>query len=89
MSPDPTDALKAFEKKYDLHFTFLSDPDHATLEAYGAWGDRPGRGPGVIRSTVLLSPDGKVENVWYRVTADGHAAHVLETLDAAEGATRS
>jgi peroxiredoxin Q/BCP len=82
MSPDQPDALEAFIRKYDLHFTFLSDPEHATLEAYGAWGDRPGRGPGVIRSTVLLSPDGTVENAWYRVTADGHAAHVLGALDA-------
>jgi peroxiredoxin Q/BCP len=86
MSPDPPDALKRFREKYDLHFTFLSDPDHGVLERYGAWGDRPGRGPGVIRSTVLIDPDGDVAEAWYRVTPDGHAVSVLETLDAAENA---
>lgn len=85
MSPDPPDALKRFREKYGLHFTFLSDPDHGVLERYGAWGDRPGRGPGVVRSTVLLAPDGTVETAWYRVTADGHAMSVLQMLEA-EGA---
>ncbi len=82
MSPDPPEALKAFREKYDLDFTFLSDPEHGTLEAYGAWGDRPGRGPGVIRSTVLIAPDGKIEDAWYRVSPDGHAAQVLAALPA-------
>ena len=86
MSPDQPDALTAFREKYDLHFTFLSDPAHAVLEQYGAWGERPGRGPGVIRSTVLLSADGVVDDAWYRVTADGHAASVLETMDSTDGA---
>ena len=85
MSPDPPDALARFREKYDLHFTFLSDPDHSVLERYGAWGDRPGRGPGVIRSTVLIAADGTVDDAWYRVTADGHAANVLQTVEA-EGA---
>ena len=85
MSPDPPDALQRFREKYDLRFTFLSDPDHGVLEKYGAWGDRPGRGPGVIRSTVLLGADGNVEDAWYRVTADGHAASVLQSLET-EGA---
>jgi len=80
MSPDQPEALQSFREKYDLHFTFLSDPDHGMLEAYGAWGERPGRGPGVIRSTVLIAPDGKIERAWYGVTADGHAEEVLAAL---------
>jgi peroxiredoxin Q/BCP len=87
MSPDPPGALEAFCGKYDLRFTFLSDPDHKTLDAYGAWGERPGRDPGVIRSTVLLGPDGNVDKVWYRVAPDGHAAQVLEALSSSEGKT--
>jgi peroxiredoxin Q/BCP len=77
MSPDPPEALKAFREKYDLGLTFLSDPEHRTLEAYGAWGERPGRPEGVIRSTVLISPDGAVERAWYGVKPDGHAEEVL------------
>lgn len=80
MSPDPVEALRAFQDHYGLHFTFLSDPDHSTLEAYGAWGERPGRGEGVIRSTVLIGADGTIERAWYGVTADGHAQQVLEAL---------
>lgn len=80
MSPDPVEALDAFCGKYELKFTFLSDPDHRTLEAYGAWGDRPGRGEGVIRSTVLIAPDGTVEKTWYGVKPDGHAEEVLAAL---------
>ncbi len=79
-SPDPVDALKSFRDKYTLRFTFLSDPEHRTLEAYGAWGDRPGRGPGVIRSTVLIAADGTVERAWYAVKPDGHAEEVLAAL---------
>ncbi len=50
------------------------------MAAYGAWGDRPGHGDGVIRSTVLLGPDGKVKKAWYGVKADGHATAVLQAL---------
>lgn len=80
MSPDPSDALKRFQEKYDLHFTFLSDVAHGTLAAYGAWGDRPGRGEGVIRSTVVIGTDGKIEHAWYAVKPDGHAVEVLAAL---------
>jgi len=80
MSPDPVEALHAFRVKYDLKLTFVSDPDHATLEAYGAWGERPGRGPGVIRSTVLIGSDGRIEQAWYGVKPDGHAQEVLASL---------
>lgn len=80
MSPDPVDALRAFKAKYDLHLTFVSDTDRSTLEAYGAWGERPGRGPGVIRSTVLIGSDGRIERAWYGVKPDGHAAEVLAEI---------
>jgi peroxiredoxin Q/BCP len=50
------------------------------MAAYGAWGDRPGRGEGVIRSTVLLAADGTVKRAWYGVKPDGHAKEVLEAL---------
>lgn len=80
MSPDPSEDLRRFREKYDLHFTFLSDVDHRTLEAYGAWGERAGRGPGVIRSTVVIGADGTIERTWYGVKPDGHAAEVLDSL---------
>lgn len=80
ISRDEPDALDRFCRKYDLHLTFLSDPDHSVHEAYGAWGDRPLRGMGVIRSTVLVGADGAVEKAWYGVGANGHADEVLAAL---------
>jgi thioredoxin-dependent peroxiredoxin len=80
VSPDEAGSHVRFRNKYGLKFTLLSDPGHQTMAAYGAWGDRAGRGEGVIRSTVLLEPDGTVKRAWYGVKADGHAAEVLQAL---------
>jgi len=81
VSPDAPESHVKFRDKCGLRFTLLSDPGHETMAAYGAWGDRPGRGEGVIRSTVLLGTDGTVKKAWYGVKADGHAAEVLRTLE--------
>ncbi len=80
VSPDAPDSHVKFRNKYGLTFTLLSDPAHQAMESYGAWGERPGRADGVIRSTVLLGPDGTVKRAWYGVKADGHAADVLQAL---------
>lgn len=82
VSPDAADSHVRFRNKYGLRFPLLADPDHQTLAAFGAWGERSGRGEGVIRSTVLLGPDGTVTRAWYGVKADGHAAEVLKALGA-------
>jgi len=71
---------RAFQEKFKLKFPLLSDPDRKTHDAYGAWGDRPGRGEGVIRSTFLVDEGGKVKKAWYGVKPDGHAQEVLEEL---------
>lgn len=80
ISPDATASHVRFRNKYGLRFPLLSDPSHETMAAYGAWGERPGKPDGVIRSTVLVGSDGKVERAWYGVKADGHAGQVLEAL---------
>jgi peroxiredoxin Q/BCP len=81
VSPDDAGSHVRFRNKYGLKFELLSDLGHQTMAAYGAWGERPGRGEGVIRSTVLLEPDGTVKRAWYGVKADGHAAEVLQALN--------
>jgi peroxiredoxin Q/BCP len=81
VSPDAPESHVMFRNKYGLRFTLLSDPTHKTLAAYGAWGERPGKSDGVIRSTVLLGADGKVKQAWYGVKADGHAADVVRALE--------
>ena len=83
VSRDDAASHRAFQEKYSLKFPLLSDPDRKTHDAYGAWGDRPGRGEGVIRSTFLVDEAGKIERAWYGVKPDGHAQEVLQALDSA------
>lgn len=85
ISPDPQAKHEKFRQKYGLKFQLLSDPEHRVMEAYGAWGEKTMYGKktvGVIRSTFLINPDGKVKRAWYNVRADGHAAKVLDELKA-------
>jgi peroxiredoxin Q/BCP len=70
ISPDQPEANLAFDRKYDLGFPLLSDPNHAVAEAWGAWGERTNYGKtsmGIIRSSFLIDENGRVERAWYRV----------------------
>ena len=82
VSQDDAQSHQAFQKKYGLNFDLLTDADRKAHQAYGAWGERPGRGEGVIRSSFLVGPDGKVKHAWYFVKPDGHALEVLKELTA-------
>jgi peroxiredoxin Q/BCP len=85
VSPDATATHVAFRAKYGLDFELLSDPDHSVMKKYGAFGEKMMYGKwvtGVIRSTFVIGPSGKVEHAWYGVRADGHAAKVLSSLGA-------
>jgi peroxiredoxin Q/BCP len=79
-SADSEQALASFKSKQKLNFALLSDPQHKMLEAYGAWRMKKFMGRsfmGIARSSVLIGPDGKIQNVWNNVKAKGHAAEVL------------
>jgi peroxiredoxin Q/BCP len=83
ISPDGAASHARFRAKWGLPFTLLSDPDHAVAASYGAWGLKTQYGreyEGIIRSTVLVDPEGRVARSWPRVKADGHAAEVLAAL---------
>ncbi len=80
ISQDDAASHQAFQKKYGLRFDLLTDTDRSVHKAYGAWGERPGRGEGVIRSTFLVGADGKIKRAWYGVKPDGHALEVLQEL---------
>ena len=84
VSPDDASRHGKFAGKYGLPFTLLSDPDHAVMEQYGAWGEKSMYGKktmGVIRSTVWVGPDGRVKKHWKKVAkAETHPAQVLEAL---------
>lgn len=84
VSPDGAAKHVAFREKYGLDFQLLSDPDKKVMAKYGAFGEKMMYGKkvlGVIRSTFLIGPTGKIERAWYAVRADGHAAKVLSTLE--------
>jgi len=88
-SPDSLERHQKFIAKYKLTIDLLSDPEHTVMEKYGAWGEKNMYGritQGVIRSTALISPEGKLAHHWPRVRAKGHADAVrakLEELQAA------
>ncbi len=87
VSADSVKALARFKEKYKLNFTLLSDPDHKMIERYGFWRMKKFMGrsyKGIVRSSVLLGPDGKIEKVWDNVKAKGHAREVLGELEAAK-----
>ncbi|PJN22808.1 thioredoxin-dependent thiol peroxidase [Kitasatospora sp. CB02891] len=83
ISPDKPEKLGKFREKEDLKVTLLSDPEHRALEAYGAYGEKMNYGrtyQGVIRSTVIVDEQGKVERALYNVRATGHVAKLLKDL---------
>lgn len=83
VSPDSVESHKKFKEKKDLKVTLLSDVNKEVINAYGAWQLKKSYGReyyGVVRSTYLIDPEGKVAYVWKKVRANGHAAKVLEKL---------
>ncbi len=88
ISPDGSASHAAFRAKFGLPFTLLSDEDHAAAESWGAWGEKTNYGKtymGIIRSSFLVDPDGRIARAWPKVRADGHAAEVVAALRAARG----
>jgi peroxiredoxin Q/BCP len=78
-------AQDAFKKKHDLTIGLLSDETHKMLEAYGAWGKKSMYGKsftGVLRTTFLIGPDGRIAHIWPKVKVEGHAAEVLKAAKA-------
>lgn len=83
ISPDPVAKLATFAENEGLTFPLLSDPDHKVAEAYAAWGEKKNYGKtydGLIRSTVVVGPDGKVALAQYNVRATGHVAKLRRDL---------
>lgn len=72
-----------FRDKYELRFPLLSDPDGEVIRKYGAWGKKNMYGrtsEGIIRTTVIIGPDGKVKKIFPKVKVDGHVEAVLAAL---------
>ncbi len=79
------EASKAkFASKYSVTFPLLADADHEVAEKYGVWQQKINYGKsymGVVRTTYLIGPDGKVAKRWDNVKVDGHAEEVLAAVN--------
>jgi peroxiredoxin Q/BCP len=83
ISPDNPAKLARFREKEALNFPLLSDADRSVLSAYGAYGEKMMYGKttvGVIRSTFVVGPDGRLEQAQYGVKATGHVARLRKEL---------
>lgn len=72
-----------FAGKFNLNFALLSDPEFKAIEAYGARRMKQFLGKsylGIVRSTFLIGPDGRIAKVWDKAPSKGHAAEVLEAV---------
>jgi peroxiredoxin Q/BCP len=83
ISPDKPSAQAKFKDKYDLPFTLLADEEKAAAQAFGVWKEKNMYGRkvmGIERSTFVIGPGGKIEKIYGKVKAPGHAAEVLAGL---------
>jgi peroxiredoxin Q/BCP len=83
ISPDQPKQQKRFAYKYRLSFPLLCDPEHATAEAYGAWGEKSMYGKkyqGILRSSFLIDEGGKIVQSWYKVSPKDTVPLALEAL---------
>jgi peroxiredoxin Q/BCP len=83
VSPDNLTSHGKFIEKNNLNFLLLADPEKKVLEAYGIWKEKSLYGRkfmGVVRSTFIIGPDGKIAHIFPKVSVKGHVDAVLEVL---------
>jgi len=88
ISPDPVSALKKFADKHSLHFHLLADEAHSVAEEWGVWAEKSMYGKkywGVVRSTFIIDPTGKVALVFPKVSPKTHDDVVLGALAELQG----
>ena len=86
ISPDAPAKQKKFDDKHGLGFSLLSDQDNAIAKAYGAWGEKSMYGKkyeGIIRSSLLIDENGKIVDMWYKVSPKDTVVKALRTLEEA------
>ena len=88
VSPDSPESHVKFKEKNDLSITLLSDTEKEILTGYGVWQKKKMYGReymGVVRSTYLIDPEGKIAYIWPKVKVAGHADAVMEKLGELQG----
>ncbi|KXG86780.1 thioredoxin-dependent thiol peroxidase [Agrobacterium bohemicum] len=85
VSPDSVKSHDKFAAKHSLTVMLASDEERQVLEAYGVWKEKSMYGKkymGVERTTYLVSPDGKIAQIWNKVKVPSHAQIVLDAIKA-------
>lgn len=88
ISPDDLASHGSFVEKYSLPFPLASDPDHRVAKAYGAYGEKKNYGKtyeGILRSTFLIDPEGRIAEAMVNVKAQGHVERVRARLAELQG----
>jgi peroxiredoxin Q/BCP len=83
ISPDTPKAQKKFQEKFDLPFSLLADIDKKVAEAFGVVQEKNMYGKkvmGIARTTFIIGPDGRIQHIFPKVKAEGHAEEVLAYL---------
>lgn len=83
MSKDTVAKHDKFIVKHDLGVRLASDEDGQALEAYGVWVEKKNYGKtymGIVRSTFLIGPDGKILQVWPKVRVKNHVDTVVQAV---------
>jgi peroxiredoxin Q/BCP len=90
ISPDTPSAQKKFQDKFKLPFSLLADADKKVANAFGVVQEKNMYGKkvmGVVRTTFVIGPDGKIQHIFPKVKPEGHAGEVLTYLkESAKGA---
>jgi thioredoxin-dependent peroxiredoxin len=83
VSKDSCESHQAFIDKYGLRFKLLADTSGEVCDSYGVWQEKEKDGlkkMGIIRSTFIIDKNGRLADVEYGVSAEGHAQAVLEKI---------
>jgi thioredoxin-dependent peroxiredoxin len=84
-SKDSVKSHDKFCRKHGLGVILVSDEGSDLSERYGVWAEKSMYGKtymGIVRTTFLIGPDGKVARVWDKVSVPGHAEEVLAAAQA-------
>ena len=84
VSPDDVEKHKKFEKKFDLPFTLLADPDKMMIDKYGVWGEKNLYGRkymGILRTTFLIDEKGIIRKIFKKPRSKMHSEEIIKAWE--------